>query len=312
MKQAWYESSVGATVALLLTHSYVYCDLYTITLVGGATVIRYCTGQINVAIPAGNTWNADLVFIDQDKSNSTGHWKVGTGVDTWQTVFVPRPYDPKTNTSDPDTINGLPWLSAARAGALDGADVQIDRAFFATWPTNNPATIAPTGVITLFKGLIAGVDVSRTQVPITILSYLSLLTVNIPRNTFQNGCRHTLFDTGCTLTAATFAKTSTVAATSTQNQIKSSVATPSGSASFTFGRITFTSGQNSGFSRAIKYWDSGANIIYLIAPMYYTVTVGDAFTAYPGCNKSMTHCTAFSNLANFGGQPYIPASTAAL
>jgi hypothetical protein len=47
--------------------------------------------------------------------------------------------------------------------------------------------------------------------------------------------------------------------------------------------------------------------MFLIAPFPFTVAVGDTFTAFPGCDKSLQTCTnKFQNQLNFGGEDLIP------
>lgn len=53
---------------------------------------------------------------------------------------------------------------------------------------------------------------------------------------------------------------------------------------------------------------SGAGTIVLAQPLPYPPAAGDAFVAYPGCDKSQRTCQMkFDNLRNFGGFPYVPA-----
>src|SRR5258705_457579 len=126
----------------------------------------------------------------------------------------------------------------------------------------------------------------------------------MPRNLWQAACRWTLFDAGCTLSQAAFAKTGTAQVGSTQSQIVTTgLAQPSGY--FALGQVTMTSGLNSGFRRMVKSFDGV--ILSLIAPFPFTVAVGDSFTAYPGCNKSIADCTnKFNNFVNFGGEDLVP------
>jgi hypothetical protein len=65
-----------------------------------------------------------------------------------------------------------------------------------------------------------------------------------------------------------------------------------------------TGGQNNGFWRTVRGWGSG--VLNLQNPYYWPIAVGDPFTVYAGCDHTKATCTAFGNLANFGGQPYIP------
>jgi hypothetical protein len=86
--------------------------------------------------------------------------------------------------------------------------------------------------------------------------------------------------------------------------------TPPGSGTFALGKITMTSGLNSGFSRMVRNWVAPATLV-LFRPLPFTVAPGDTFHAYPGCDKQQSTCTAFGNLVNFGGQSYIPDATTA-
>ncbi|OGT54659.1 MAG: hypothetical protein A3E01_09920 [Gammaproteobacteria bacterium RIFCSPHIGHO2_12_FULL_63_22] len=307
MKTPWYETSAGATAALLLSGAWVDCDLYTITTPSG-TVLRYATGDLNVDV-SGTIYYCNLALVDLAGRTPRGHWKVGTGVDTWQWMMAPRAVDPATGTANPDTINSLPWTEAILKGALDGADVQVDRAIFSAWPAQLASKAFPTGVFTLFKGFMGACDVGDSAVAFTAISYMDLLSSNSPRNVWQAGCRWTLFDAGCGLSAAAWDQSSTVQSGSTPLVINTSLSPLSGS-TFPLGRILFTGGQNNGFARGIRSFSGGA--LTLTAPLFWPVNTGDGFTIFPGCDKTTTACSAFSNLANFGGQPYIPKATTAL
>lgn len=310
MKVPYYETSAGALLALLGTKAFVWSELYSIFLADGSTVLRYCTNAINVRIPSSAVWSAkEVLFKLPGGAAGSAHWKSGVDVDTWQVNTIPRPSDFAGNLW-PDQIGGLPWVQAIRGGALDGAEVQIDRAYFPAWPVGEPLEINPTGVVTLFYGRVAAVDIVRTQAIISINSHLELLSTQMPRNSWQSGCRHTLFDTGCQLVAGSFVEAATADAGSTQGTILSSVGAPGGSATYTLGRIVMTSGLNTGFSRTVRKWTAGT--FTLIAPLPFSVAAGDTFDAYPGCDKTQTTCTAFSNLVNFGGEPYVPVPETAI
>ena len=320
MKPILYESSGGALDALLLTNVFVYCDLYTYTL-ADSSVLRYATSDVDITY-GGHTWSSAAPFhggLGDVKSGSgnppAGHWKTGLDVDTWQVEVAPRLSDPITGAAYPDKIGVTPWLQAVRGGALDGAILRVDRAYFPSW--SNSATAwgvnAPTGVLTIFLGRIAAIDITRTAALINANDFRELLTIGMPRNVYGASCRHVLYDVGCTLTAASFAVTSSVLSGSSQNIVYSNAAAPPGSATFARGQIVMTSGANNGFRRLIRDWVGGSpGTFTLIAPFYYTLSPGDTFTAYAGCDKTFTTCTAFSNTANFGGQRYIPAPETAV
>jgi len=308
VKTAKYETSTGALVALLGARAFVWADLYTITLATGV-VLRLAAGDSDWAY-GGNTWSHSGPFIEHPDRKPTAHWKLGLDVDTWQFSVIPRSVDPITNAAYPDAIGSTPWLAAARAGALDGAIVQVDRAYLAAWPAYPRALIlAPTGVVNIFTGRVAAIDVDRATVEITVNSHLELLDQSMPRNLYQAGCSRVLFDAGCSLIASSYAASLTVGSGSTQSLIVATSGLPGGSGTYALGRILFTSGRNSGFSRSVRSMTQVTTTLQLalIAPMPFAVTAGDAFTAWPGCDKKMATCTTWGNIANFGGEPYIPS-----
>lgn len=253
------------------------------------------------------------IRVDQEGSRTLAHWKRGLDVDSWLLVVMPRYLNEITGAEFPDTINGVPWVQAAMQGALDGADIQVDRAYFSAWPQPYQLVNTPVGILTVFAGRAAEVDCGDIVVAITINDYRELLNIKMPRNTFQGGCRFTLYDTGCTLSELSFDQTGTVIAGSTQKQILSAPIAPGGARTFQLGKLKMTSGLNDGFSRTISTWVSTAGGTFsLLNPFPFEIAVGDTFTVYPGCDKTQAACTAFANSANFGGQPFIPAPETAI
>ena len=319
MKTPWYETSPGALAALLFTGSFVDVDVYTFYLAGtilGVSTLRYSAGDVDVSIPSFY-WSAKEVLFDQSKSKAVAHWKVGLDVDTWQVVAVPRP--------GLDTIGSASWLAAIRAGALDGAEVQVDRCFApdfnqTTVGTHGMPAFAPTGIVSIFYGRIAQGDVGRSQAVITINSHMKLLQADMPRRLYQAACIHNLFDSGCnnngSLPPANFAATGSVTSVSTDgSEITTTLAAPvSGKGTYALGRIQMTSGASDGFQRMITSWAHGSpSTLVLKAPFPLGIAPGDTYTAYPGCDKKPGTCSrVFNNLANYGGELGIPAPEAAV
>ncbi len=231
-----------------------------LTLAGaplGVSNLYYSAGPIGVAVP-GYSWTATGPTFDQDKAKAVGHWKTGLDVDQWQVVIAPRNVDPLTGTPFPDVIGTQAWLAAAQGGALDGAEVQVDRAFGPCWPAAGASFLAPTGIVTIFYGRVAELDVGRSQAVMTLNSTLKVLTNPLPRNLFQASCVHTLFDQGCTLQAASFAVAGTVTSAS-GSTLTSSVAAPAGSGTYALGRGVMISGASGGFlARLVRSWSQGS------------------------------------------------------
>ncbi len=314
----------AALIALLATGSFVECDLYTLNLADG-TVLRYAVADVDVSVSIDifdhadvfaladiflyNTWDSGGPRFDDPENRAVGNWRTGFDVDTWQVTVIPRARDANGATF-PDLIGTTPWLAAAAGGFFDGAIVQVDRAFLPSWPVPWVRTVPvlSTGTVIIFLGRMAAVDVGRTVAVLNINDFRELLSMLMPHNLYQSGCRHTLFDAGCTLTKATFAVPGIVNAISS-NQI--TTALPFAAGYFNLGSITMTSGPNAGFSRQVRSWDGVT--LTLIAPFYFTVSVGDTFNAYPGCDKTKSTCNSkFGNSLNYGGFPAIPAPETAI
>jgi len=69
---------------------------------------------------------------------------------------------------------------------------------------------------------------------------------------------------------------------------------------WTFGLLTFTSGNNIGIGIEVKDYT-------LSTP--FTVAVGDTYEVHAGCDKIFTTCkTKFDNVFNFRGEPHVPGT----
>jgi len=82
---------------------------------------------------------------------------------------------------------------------------------------------------------------------------------------------------------------------------------------FTYGVISFLTGDNRGLSIEIKDWVNATSEIslFLLAP--FAIQVGDKLKLYPGCDKRKSTCiTKFDNIINFRGEPYVPGQDAYL
>lgn len=317
MKSPLWEASPGALVALINTGRFVTADLYTLTLTGAADPITFTNADRSIEYPGGAGWYNDSVPVDPQGERGRGRWKRGLDVEQWSVTVMPRIIDIITGEQFPDKIGDAPWTAAAREGALDGADFTVDRAYFPVWPQPYSAkAITPTGVLRIFGGLVGEVDITDTRVVLLANDYRVLLSTQMPRNMYSPQCRYTLFDQGCTLNEATFRRTGTADSGSTRKLLVSAnvTAPPPGSGSYSLGRIVFTSGANKGFARTISSWTfaGGASYLWLLNPLPYQVAPGDAFNAWPGCQKTLSDCSAFGNLANYGGQPFIPSPETAI
>lgn len=296
---------------LLDTGSFVFADLYKFSLSDGATFLYYTTADTDV-LYGGNTYTSKGPFFESIASRSRGHWKAGLDLDEWTVTIMPAVADSIFTAA---TIYSQPWLSAVRAGALDGATVDVHRAYWSAWPVPWASPLVPSYVLVdVFAGRVANIDLDRTRATITINSHIEMLSRPMPRNVYSSSCRHTLFDTGCSLSRASFSAAGTVGTVTNNGSFQTNLAQALDY--FSLGYLTWLTGANVGFSKTIRSYAGGgvsAGAIVLIAPMPFTVVSGDTFTAYAGCDKSMTTCdTKFGNKLNYGGTPYIPVPETAI
>ncbi len=263
-------------------------DLYTFTLKSGE-VLHYTSAGVPLTID-GNQYSNELSLARGGISV-----KAGIEVDELQITIYP---------SETNLLKGVPFLHGIRAGFLDGATLTLRRAFFGrNWGYCY-------GTIMRFSGRVSDItDYSRTEIPITIKSWLELLNVKMPRNVYQPACRRTLYDAGCLVTKSAYQLSSAVASGSTATSILCGL-TSQEAGYYDMGEVVFTSGVNTGVSRTVKKHTSG-NLVFAL-PLPYMPAVGDTFLAFPGCNHTMATCqTKFNNLTNFSGEPFVPVAETA-
>ena len=286
------KSANAALIALFASgNQFLMAELFTITLSSGS-VLTYTTYDADI-VANGYTYSSSGPIIERTKSKVS----VGMEVDSLTLSVFPGPAH---------MIGSLTWSYAAATGALDGASIRIDRAFMSSGTT-------VIGTVNLFTGAASEVQMTRSQIEITVNSPLDLLNVQMPRNIYQAACLHALFDSGCGLAASSYAVAGAIASASTASVLQTSLSQATGW--FDLGVLTFTSGLNSGVSRTIKsYVKSGSSCtITLIKPLPYAPSAGATFTAYPGCNKLQGTCSGkFNNIVNFRGMPYVPVPETAV
>ena len=198
-----------------------------------------------------------------------------------------------------DTLQGnVPLTQFARQGGFDGARMTLTRAFY---QINNPNSC---GSLNLFSGRVGPLTISGHEIQMGIKSDLELLDIPMPRNVYAAGCIHTLYDSGCNLSAAAFTVTGNTTANSTSFNVNCNLAQTAGY--FDLGVMKFTSGQNNQVQRTVRVHSNG--VLTVMQPFASTPQAGDLFTVRPGCDKTFATCGAkFTNTSNFRGYPFIPA-----
>ncbi len=264
-------------------------DLYTITLKSGAT-LRFTTWDTNLTV-LGNTFLTGPPNIERSAIEE----KLGMDVTTLEITI---------EASLADMLSGVPILQAIGQGFFDGATFRIDRLFM-------DAASNQIGTVVRFSGFIGALDeLTRSAAKLAVNAGTAYLSMQLPAVILQPGCTNTLFDARCGLAKASFANSLIVQAGSTANKIITTSVRPDGY--FDNGQLVFSSGSNNGLVKAIRQFQSGQ--ISFNSPLPFVPSAGDAFTAYPGCDKTQATCASskFNNLVNFEGFPYVPAPETAI
>ena len=261
---------------------FIMADLYTVSLSSGNT-LRWADFDQDVLHPNGFTYSSSGPVLKRGQTRTV----IGVEVDTLDLSIYGSP---------DNLIDGLPILSAARAGAFDGAKLALDRAFLAH-------DLSVIGVINLFTGRFSDLSASRTEIQVRVNSAVEALSTQLPRNIYQPGCGNTLYDTACGLSRATWGVPSSSLAGSNASSIVCGLTMAAGW--FTRGYIRFTSGSLVGTTRTIKSYTPGQ--IALFQPLPAVPVAGDAFIAFAGCDHTQATClNKFNNLSHFRGCPFIP------
>jgi uncharacterized phage protein (TIGR02218 family) len=253
--------------------------------------------------------------FDQDISVSAAT-EDGIETQTWSAVgpAIERSAWSAKNTTEVTQLDvrlhvnpsaGVNFKTLIHNGLLDGAFLQLDRAFM---PAPGDVSL---GLITLFGGRVGKIEIDSLGASITVQSSSVVLTQNLPRNTYQLGCIHTLYDAGCTLSRDDHTSEHTVTDADVNLLIYDDP--PDDPSIYQLGVATITSGAGAGQSRTIDLSQGAIEdvqdpFVRLAYPLYIVPAPGDTFTLTEGCNKTLARCAQFANSANFRGFPAIPAA----
>lgn len=278
-----------ALIALLGgSERFIMADLYTFTLVGGS-VLRYSAAPTALAA-GGNRFELGPKF-ERSKTKVV----IGTQVDELEVKVYPEPTD---------LIGAVPFLEAAWQGQLDGALLQLERAFMPSYGDTS------VGTVVLFAGRVSDIDCSRTGIDMKCRSHLELLNIQMPRRLWQSACTHVFGDAMCQFDRSSLQATFSAGPGSTPSQIVAAIG-PNPANLYVQGTVIGLTGSNAGSSRTIADIEAGS--IYTKLAFLSPVAAGDQFRLLPGCDRTLATCTnVFNNAAHFGGFPYIPTPETAV
>lgn len=168
--------------------------------------------------------------------------------------------------------------------------------------------VALDSVKLLFEGWVTqGATYNRGICTLGVGSILDKLQEKFPKYIYSELCQHQLYGTYCGLDPDDYEASGTIDTGTTSSTIYADAflysATEEGW--YAKGKLSMTSGDNSGVDRSILVHGDG--YVRLLIPFIETLTVGDTFNVWPGCDKSGVMCDEkFDNYDNFFGFEYCP------
>lgn len=161
------------------------------------------------------------------------------------------------------------------------------------------------GKLSLVTGWLGEVTMKGQQFVAEVRSLSQKLQQTIGE-VYTPTCRATLGDDKCKKNLAAFTVTGAITAQHTNERFADS-GREEDSGYFSYGTITFTSGNNEGFTTEIRDFTNGTFTLFIPAPK--TLQVGDTYEAVAGCDKRLDTCIArFNNALNFRGEPHVPGT----
>jgi uncharacterized phage protein (TIGR02218 family) len=180
------------------------------------------------------------------------------------------------------------------AGRYDHARVDV---YLCNW---NDLT---QGVMQLRRGWIGEVKIEGGQYQAELRGLHDLMQRPVG-DRFTPECRHDLGDAQCGVNLVPLTVTGAVTSVTDVARFADSSRAEADDY-FNGGLLTWTSGANTGLKFEIKGFSSAAFALWLSAP--FTIQVGDAYSAVPGCDKRLATCRdRYNKVVNFGGFPYLP------
>jgi hypothetical protein len=157
----------------------------------------------------------------------------------------------------------------------------------------------------VFIGQLSRPAYKGNVVQLECVGFEKFLSLPVPRARWTPQCNHTLYDTMCGLSKASFAvSAATLTSVSSNGLTISAEAFGSAPYSLTRGFIQWR------VHKRLIVSDSGSSIGIRFAIPGFTSGATDV-VVYPGCNKTMARCKALGNmngsLDRFFGMPYIPS-----
>lgn len=286
--------------ALIDGGNFVFADCYTITPLIGSP-LHYTTAAADMTVvPLGGTirqtYQGRKVLI----SGLRSHIKIGVEVDEQEIAL--------DYTGELDYQARLPWPKALLYGYLDGAKIRRDRFVAPEW---GPDLDYPWwGGVPMFNGLFGNLSsVGRQRATLSIKSAINVLDTQMPRDLYSPYCKNTWGDQGCGVDQSAYSAIATITSTATTSFLPWT----SSSSTYSEGKVWIDNGDS--VTRVRRVLKADATGLTLLYPLDFVPITGQTFTAFPGCDGTMTRCQDFHGTAwatFFRGFPFVPVAETAL
>lgn len=284
--------TIGSTFGALPDSAYLYA--FTINIPGNVQTFYYTDYRGSVTY-SGNTY--------VPKPIEHGDIRIALGLDR-QTVQI------KSRTFTNNPLNQILPFSLEYPLMLSIYEVDV-------------VSGAAANAVRHFYGEVTGCRSVGPVLTATAKSFGSVLDRKIPRALIQPTCNHTVYDTGCGLSKASFQYDALIVSWTPATSVlvvgtitKATVA-QTGLAAHLFANGIIEVG--TGAARQQRWIgdnlvQSGSNLsITLASPLSGTWSAGTAVKFYPGCDGRYSTCTSkFSNGVKFGGFPFMPIGNPSL
>lgn len=266
-------------------------DCWSFSLSPSKTVLRWTDADFDITLPGSPARVFSRLPIIK---RSTLRRSLGLSVDE---LNVDLSFDAGA------TVLGVDALLFARRGGFDGAEIQLERAYYDVDGTYK-------GKMVQFFGRAGVAEMSPPTVKLSVKSELYRLNIMMPRETYQPACLNQIYDVNCGLNPATWSVSGTVTGVNgTTTWLQSALG--QAAAYFDKGVLTFTSGANSGQSRTVKAFAGG--VFQFSLGFWEPISVGHTFTVRPGCDQTLSTCTSkFNNRLRYRGHPFVPSPETAM
>lgn len=266
---------------LSTSQSFLSCDLYELKLKSG---ISYYWADTDADVNyGGHTYKGDGPIITREKiaTNST------VSVDKLSVTIT---------ASQNDQIGGVPVLEVAHNGGLDGATLDLRRAFF-----DDAGKVIEC--IDLFHGICEVTQGGGFILKISSKSVVQKLNIEYPNRRYYPQCPYSIYSKECGVDIKSYRKKAKVTAVTDTNTVQIDI--PFEDGYYTAGGMEWISGPLAG--QATQIMDSKNSTIIYMSATNTSPRIGDVAYIYPGCDKTPTTCkNKFNNFSRNRATPYVP------